>query len=285
MTCHELDSLVHPYLDGEFSPAEKHEVESHLAVCGACAKHVDVERRNLELIRSAARAGSVRAPESLKLRIGAALDESTKASRRRQVTRFTLAAAGIAICAVVGQQQWKQRQHQRWLDDAAARHARQFPLEIQKLSPAELEAWFGGKLNHRVDVPRFPNAVASGARLLNVREHDTAYIRYDVQPPGRNEHRAAGLFVYGDREDEVARQLAQPEVGSSHGYNVVSWRKGDLNYLMVTDLTEEDVRQMLDPKLLEAATPLERAAQPFPTEGAPSNALPRLEVAPAGLKP
>jgi hypothetical protein len=40
---------------------------------------------------------------------------------------------------------------------------------------------------------------------------------------------------------------AEPAVGSSNGYNVVSWRNGDVVYQLVTDLDEQDIRELVPP--------------------------------------
>ena len=43
MTCQELDRLLYAYLDGEFQPEERLEVEAHLSRCAACARRVHAE--------------------------------------------------------------------------------------------------------------------------------------------------------------------------------------------------------------------------------------------------
>jgi hypothetical protein len=52
--------------------------------------------------------------------------------------------------------------------------------------------------------------------------------------------------VYGDKANDVDVD-GTPEVGNSNGYNVVTWRNGDVVYQLVTDLDEQDIRQMLPP--------------------------------------
>ncbi len=111
--------------------------------------------------------------------------------------------------------------------------------------PEVLEAWFGGKLDHRVTVPRFPNATTAGARLLNVRDREAAYIRYDAPRANSAEPRHMGLFVFDDSGDLDLGALPSSEVGNSHGYNVVTWRDGDVGYELVTDLDERDIRALV----------------------------------------
>ncbi|MBS1152960.1 MAG: putative transrane anti-sigma factor [Myxococcaceae bacterium] len=244
MHCLELDRLLYPYLDGELLPDEKLELEQHFAGCPACSRAVETERNALAIVRAAARAASPPAPAALKLKLLAGIHGQQQQAQRRRLLRWSAAAASVAICAIAANHQWRAFQRRLFLDDVTSRYARQFPLEIQQRAPHELEAWFGGKLNHRVSVPHFPNAIAAGARLLNVRENQAAFIRYDTQRPGEAAPRPLGLFVYQAAEDDVG-PLKEADFGSGNGFNVVSWRDGDVVYRLVSDLDEQDVRQLL----------------------------------------
>jgi anti-sigma factor RsiW len=156
------------------------------------------------------------------------------------------------LCAYAGHSQWRSFQRRLYVEDAASRHARQFPLEVRLPQPEALEAWFDGKLGHRVAVPRFPNTVAAGARVLNVREKQAAYIRYESPARESARPRQVGLFVFGDTSNEVdVGARAEPDRRNSNGYNVVSWRDGDLVYQLVTDLEEQDLLELLPPAVAD----------------------------------
>lgn len=256
MHCLELDRLLYPYLDGELLPDERLELEQHFSSCVACSTVVDTERRALSIVKAAAKAGTPLAPDRLKKNLLAGIHGEQKRQRQRRLLKWSAAAASVAICAVAANQQWRSFQRRLFIEDVTSRYARQFPLEIQERTPRELEAWFGGKLKHRVTVPRFPNAIAAGARLLNVRENQAAFIRYDTQRPGEAAPRPLGLFVYQAPEDDVG-PLPEAEFGSGNGFNVVSWREGDVVYRLVSDLDEQDVRQLLPestPSLVQPAS-------------------------------
>lgn len=237
MNCRELETQVTPYLDGELIAEARLSVESHLVGCAPCRSHVEIERHNLSAIRDAARRSSPHAPDELKARLFSNLRRDDAQRRTVRVSRFMAVAAGVTVAVVVSHQAWRGYQRRLYEQDAALRHARQFPLEIEQ-SPENIERWFGGKLDYRVTVPSFPNSKAAGARLLQVRDKPAAYIRYDAP-------RKMGLFVYGDDNDVDVG--ATPAVGSSHGYNVVSWREGDVVYQLVTDLDEQDLRELVPP--------------------------------------
>jgi anti-sigma factor RsiW len=244
MNCREFETALGPYLDGELIAEARVDVESHLATCAPCAKRAEVERHNLTRIRALAQGGSPPAPQALRSRVLAAVRADDSRRRRVRWLRASAIAAGLTLAVVVGNHQYRAFQRRLFEEDAALRHARHFPLEIRDPKTTRLEQWFGGMLDHPVTVPHFPNATAAGARLLQVRDKPAAYIRFDAPRP-------MGLFVYGD--DHEVDVGAEPAVGTSNGYNVVSWRNGDLVYQLVTDLDEQDIRELLPPTTSAAA--------------------------------
>ncbi len=245
MNCSEVKTGLMPYLDGELLDAEAAAVDQHVAQCADCAQLVAHERAQWQALRQKLKEATPAMPEAARLRLLGALHNERRDERRRRVAALSAAAAGVALTAFVGHAQYKNHQRTLYLEDAVARHARQYPLEIQKPTPEQLEAWFGGKLDHRVAVPQFPSIRTAGARLLNVRDRPAAYIRYERasadQRPGQ-----LGLFVYGDKPGDVeVGALQQPDVEASQGYNVVTWRDGDVVYQLVSDLDEGDVMKLL----------------------------------------
>ncbi len=259
MNCRDLETQLTPYLDGELIAEARVEVEAHLATCPTCPRHVEVERHNLSAIREAARAGSPTAPAALKARLFENVARDSNSQRRLGVLRVVAVAATVTFAVGLGHHEYRSHQRRLYEQDAALRHARQFPLEIEQ-PPDAIERWFGGKLDHPVNLPRFPHATATGARLLQVRDKPAAYIRYDSPRP-------MGLFVFGDDHDLDVGPIA--EVNSNHGYNVVSWREGDVVYQLVTDLDEQDIRDLM---------PSPQGGESFPSRPPP------VEVRPASLQ-
>lgn len=254
MNCDELHTQLTPFVDGELIEEARVELESHVARCEACRALVEVERHNQLMIREALRASAPRAPEALKARVFQHLRADEAHHRHVRWGKFAALAAGVTVTVAATNVGYKGYQRRLYEQDAALRHARQFPLEIEQ-SPENIERWFGGKLDYRVTVPRFPNAKTAGARLLQVRDKPAAYIRYDAP-------RQMGLFIYGDDNDVDVD--ATPALGTSHGYNVVSWREGDVVYQLVTDLDERDIRELVHPSQVDAAPAPPRVPQVQP---------------------
>jgi mycothiol system anti-sigma-R factor len=183
MTCQELDRILYPYLDGEFQTEERLEVEAHLTGCATCAQRVHAEARMQRALRRAARQAveTTRAPDSLRASIRAGLRQE----QRRAGQWGWMRASAAALVVVTAGGVWmalQPEQHRRFMEDAARRHAKKLPVEIAGASHEGVEAWFDGKLDHRVSVPRLHDVQLSGARISNVTDRPAAYISYEHNP-------------------------------------------------------------------------------------------------------
>ena len=108
--------------------------------------------------------------------------------------------------------------------------------------------------------------------VLNVREKQAAYIRYDAPTRASAQPRQVGLFVFGDNGNDVdVGARAEPDLGNSNGYNVVSWREGDIVYQLVTDLEEDDIRDLLPANPGRAPLPTVRPAPRPALEAQPAS--------------
>lgn len=271
MTCQEVERVLYPYLDGEFQPEERLEIESHLSGCSACAQRVHAEAQLQQALRRAARhsAQSARAPESLRRSVVQSLRHEQRRDRQLQWARLS-AAAAVAVLACGGA--WwilKPQQLEHFLEDAARHHARRLPADVQG-NPEHVGLWLSGKLYHPVPVPQFPNTVLSGGRVSNVKDRPAAYISYEHVPEAQGAPRKqVGVFIIRDEHGDVeARPLPAVEVSYSHGYNVAVWREGEIVYELVTDLEESDIRQMLLGQGAQQAVPVSAPAS-VPVQPAP----------------
>jgi anti-sigma factor (TIGR02949 family) len=262
MNCRDLELELNAYLDHELIGEARADIESHLALCPGCFRTANIERHNLNAVRQAARAAAVTAPAELKEKIFASLQQDERRRRAALARRVGSVAAAVLISATLAHQLYLGHRRRLFEVDAVMRHARHFPLEIEQ-SPEDIERWFGGKVDYPVAVPRFPNARMEGARLLQVRDKAAAYIRYQAPRP-------IGLFVYGDDHEVDVGQ--EPAVGTSQGYNVVSWREGDVVYQLVSDLDPPHLRALLE-------------APRFRTHESRPSMNPTLEVRPASFEP
>jgi len=261
MTCQELDRLLYPYLDGEFQSEERLDVETHLGTCAACAHRVEEERRFRRAVRHSVQVS--RAPASL--RDGIQLGLRRQQRRAYQLQWLRMSAAALVVVAVGGG--WiaiRPEERQRFVEDAAKRHAKRLPFEISNAPPEHVEAWFDDKLDHRVPVPRLSHAQVKGARITHVKDKPAAYISYETTPDQEGQAgRRVGVFVF----DDVGRELDAPalpglQMNTSQGVNIAVWRDEEIVYELVTDLSEADIRKMI----LEKERPSRMANAPHATE-------------------
>lgn len=189
---------------------------------------------------------TTRAPDALRARLQLGIRQEQRRVSQAWWLRASAAAAMVAM-AGGGWLALRPEADQRFMEDAARRHAKKLPVEIAGASHENVEAWFDGKLDHRVSVPHLPNVQLSGARISNVTDRPAAYISYERNPDKQGAPaRRIGLFVFDDAQREVqAPPLPSVQVGSSLGYNVAVWRDGEVVYELVSDLDESDIRRMI----------------------------------------
>lgn len=260
MNCRDLDSVLSPYLDGELVAAERVVVEEHLATCATCGKHVDVERHNLSLIRAAVKEASPAMPAGVRARVLGGLHLEQRRLFNRKVLQVSALAASVSCVAVLAHHEWKVFELHRYAKEVAGIHVRRYPVEIKQASPEQIQAWSQQMLRHAVTVPRIPNAVASGARLMPVRGKSAVQVQYEAtQAAADGKAAMLSVFVMPDEDGDLdVGSAAQPDVDSSEGVNVVTWRNGDVKYLTASDLTESDIRNLMAP----AAAPPHPAIHP-----------------------
>lgn len=265
MTCQELDQILYPYLDGEFQTEERLDVEAHLNQCAECRERIHEEARMQQSLRRAARHAveSTRAPDALRARLQAGIQQEQRHSQQAWWLRAS--AAALVMMAAGGAWMWNRpEQHRHFMEEAARRHAKRLPVEISGDSHEQVEAWFEGKVDHRVPVPRLSHVTLAGARISNVKDRPAAYISYEH--PSAKEGtpaRRIGLFVFDDAKRELeAPPLPSMQVGSSLGYNVAMWREGEIVYELVTDLDETDIRRMVTQQAGTGGSRPSRAVQP-----------------------
>ncbi|QSQ25618.1 zf-HC2 domain-containing protein [Pyxidicoccus parkwayensis] len=250
MTCQELERLLYPYLDGEFQPEERVDLETHLSGCAACQRRVEEEQQMQQALRRAARHSvqQMRAPASLR----AGIELGLKHEQRRAQYGVWLRAGAVALVVVTVSGGWvayQTREQQRLAcREAIQRHNKVLPFEIASASREQMEQWFKGNVDPRVTVPQFPKAKPLGGRISILNGREVAYISYETLPENEGEpSRRLSVFVVPD--DSAAppkvQTLKAVEVDSAQGYNVVTWRDDEIVYEMVTDMDEDDIRRLL----------------------------------------
>ena len=108
-------------------------------------------------------------------------------------------------------------------------------------------------------MPNIPNATATDTHFIHVHDKDAVLIRYQVT----GHPQPLSLVVLGGEPEP-----SEPEYDQNRNYNTVTWGQGDVGYHLVSDLDEQDIRQLVPPAAL------------VPEHG---TQLPKLDARPASL--
>lgn len=248
MTCRDLDPLIYPYLDGELDETERDRLDAHAADCPPCRSRLSREAAFQGTLRRSAQVrGRTPAPEALRELLRSGIRREQRRVQMLSWARWGTAAL-VAAAASASWMELRPGHREQMLEEATLRYQRRLPFEVTQASHTDVEQWFDDKLSYRVPVPRLPGATILGARLSNVKEHDAAYIAYQVAPSAAApRERRMGLFVLEDSAEEIPsiRSYPQISVRSVRGFTVASWRSGGLVYELVSDVDEPELRWML----------------------------------------
>jgi anti-sigma factor RsiW len=253
--CRQLEeTFLHAYVDGEFGAEENAEVKAHLSSCPACTHAVRIHQSYKAAMSRAQHSAPHRLHDSLRERLHDEAGESrwTQAFRDPRGIALTAAAIGAAAWFLAGglsHNPLQTRQSINLVDYGAEMHARAgaLPLDYAASDVGSLQQWLSSKLDFGVRVPRFAQrAQVQGVRLSSIDRRPAAIVRYAVTADGRR----VSLLIVDDPDPQLggaARHIDDRDVyvGRARGFNVVSWRRDDVVYSLISDLDERDVLQLV----------------------------------------
>lgn len=242
MDCNDAQRFVQLRLDEEIEPIDCVQLDLHLEDCPRCKEHVDREARFQAQLKNKLRASSGETcPSSLRDRIQRAIEDDVE---ERSFPYGRAVAASFAAAILAGLSWGATSSPARIYDETVTRHSSNLPPEVRPTSADESDVnkFFQQNLRYRVQVPALARSDLPvrlvGARLSNIHDRDAAYVMY--------EHRGAKLSLFAvpssgpseDLEGLERRVVGGRElyVGSSRGYNVVSWKDHDVLYSLVSDV-------------------------------------------------
>ena len=243
MNCHDAQTVMHGYLDGELDPSVSLQFEQHVGTCPACSKAL-VEQQAMQ---TAMKADSLyfKAPARLQERLRASLQSQVRARPVRFPWRWVAAAACVALCIGAGfhlaQITVKPSVHERLTQEVASAHIRSMQakhiVDIEGPDRHVVKPWFNGKLDFAPSVPNlekegFPLV---GGRLDYLNGRPVAALVYR-----RREH-LINLFVWpadsGNESRDFQRERRQ-------GYHLMHWSKAGMNYWLVSDLDATELSEL-----------------------------------------
>lgn len=172
------------YVDAELAPDSELEFRRHLDSCPRCRDLVDMLMAMKESVAATAEVHPV--PHSLRERV-AALDRPASTPRRWVGGIALVASACVLVLAVYA---WRAAAPRATLESGVVealvadhvhfRQAADAP-QVRSDDPAEVGAWFEGKLPFRVALPRLRNASLVGGRLCSLWGQKVAVGFYETQ--------------------------------------------------------------------------------------------------------
>jgi anti-sigma factor RsiW len=241
MSCPEL-FRTQAFIDGDVEGSEAAAVERHVAECAECqAFCVDAAVLSDAIRNSATR--HVASPE-LRRRVVAALDAADRAdvvrpdwsaasaarASRRRFWQGALGGAGVTgLAASLSILSLLPPSATTLADQVTQAHTRALmsghAIAVASSDHHTVKPWFAGRIDISPPVQDFAaqGFKLTGGRLDKVAGATAAVLTYQH---GRHE---VDLFVWADRGSTL------PTTGVRHGYHLMFWRSGDLNFAAVSD--------------------------------------------------
>jgi len=249
MSCDDCRPMLEALVDDELAPEEAARVRTHVASCVECARTLESQKDLSRLLQD--NLVHYDAPDVLKARIRSALSQSVESpqpnaappSRLRQ-RWIGLAAAGIAIAVASSATTlvvMRSTTTERTLaSEVLTSHVRSLMpghlVDVASNDQHNVKPWFNGKVALSPPVPRLDSL---DFRLIGGRLDYVA-------------GQAAAVVVYARRQhliDVYAWPQPGSDVGassrSSQGYNFVTWRSGDVEFWVVSDLNPRELSEFV----------------------------------------
>ena len=262
MPCEEVQKKIEAYADKELTLSDQRALEEHLAHCSRCTAMLN----NLRTLSTSIRKiGYAKAPVSLRRKIKSGLKEVTG----EEVTAFTwrhLLGAGFGSALMASLLAWFAMTFTGWpplqfqsADEIVAAHVRSMMVthitDVHSSDRHTVKPWFNGKLDFSptvVDLQEHAYPLVGG-RLDYLQKQTVAALVY--------KHRSHIINVFIRRNDSNAH-TASMLYTQQQGYNLIRWTQDGLDYSLISDLNEKELRHMA--RLLERQHPRKCGEKPWP---------------------
>lgn len=259
MSCDEVRTMIHGYLDGELELEKTLLFERHAAGCSRCAD----ELKDLRALRARMRESAYyQAPASLGEKIRGSLRSETKEARaaveaeRRgwPVWAATFSSAILAAALVLlvfsglrgtsffGSPSQDGFVSKEVLDTHLRSLLADHLVDVPSSDHHTVKPWFDGKLDFAPAVPDLAEAgfTLAGGRLDYVKDRPAAALVY------RRRQHIVNLLSWPVAEE------TDPKLETDRGYNLIHWAHGGMAYWVVSDLNAHELEEFV--ALIQKAT-------------------------------
>jgi len=239
VSCELSRTTVHGYFDGELDAIRAREFEGHLETCAECQTSLE----GMESLRTELRQPDMykRASPPLLAQIRQQLGPMTETPVQPSRRRFWIPA--LAALALAGfTTAWFESQSGTVRITAELIDAHVRSLEPGHLTDVEssdqhtVKPWFDGRLDF---IPPVSDYSGQGFPLVGGRLDVVSGRRVAALVYSRRKH-LISLFAWPARGGEP---ISDRE-GSREGYNWTTWRSGDMQLCLVSDVSAPDLREL-----------------------------------------
>jgi anti-sigma factor RsiW len=243
VSCTEVRTFLHGYVDSELDLVRQMEIEDHLRTCDACSKNYQAQLA----LRSTLKSNELyfRAPAHLKRQVQrAARQAQRKPWLPRLITRdwiggAVVAAAVVLLAVFVGPMLSRPSPTARIEQDVVSAHIRSLmPGHLTDVPSSEehtVKPWFAGKLDFSppvADLNRDGFALIGG-RLDYAAGRPVAALVY------RRGAHLINLFVWPSASTPDVAAAAD----TRQGYNLLYWTRGQTTFWAISDLNATELQQ------------------------------------------
>lgn len=245
MNCHEVETALDGYLDGEFDPIRNQEIERHLQGCARCS----TAWRSHQALQKALGAGYLyfKSPVTLRRRIRSSLRHAQRAETLGAFWSWRWAgiAASLTVVAILT---WRVAPlvQERTGDDVLVQevtssHVRSLMVGHLLDAPSSdrhvVKPWFTGKIDFSPPVVDLTDHGFSliGGRLDYLNKRTVAAIVYK-----RREH-VINLFIWPASTDSPAKVRSV----AYEGYHHVHWAHSGMTYWAISDLNNKELQEFV----------------------------------------
>jgi mycothiol system anti-sigma-R factor len=250
VTCTDIQTAIHGYLDGELDAARNLEIEQHLQQCAVCSQTYKAD----QTLQRAIKTGSqyYPAPADLRKRIQSSIRQVNKSGSivPAMPWRWLALAASVVFVVILA---WAliPRGHdaeQLVAQEVVSSHVRSLMVDhvadVMSSDQHTVKPWFTGKLDFSPPVKNlapegFPLV---GGRLDYLENRAVAALVYQ-----RRNH-FINLFIWPSSHDTHANTKAL----ARQGYHLVHWSKAGMTYWVISDLNDTDLQEFV--RLVEASS-------------------------------
>jgi len=242
MNCPQIQKLLHAHHDGELDVANTLLVDEHVADCPQCFAAL----RQLSALSGALKNDALRfsAPAALRQTVRVAIAQSSvseeEAKPARSWTRHLgwIAAAVVLVASGLVFQIRSVHEDDRLVAELTSSHIRSLMAahltDVASTDQHTVKPWFDGRIDFAPPVRDLKESgfPLIGGRLDVIDSRPVAALVY-----GRQKH-FLNLFIWPAKMTEPKKLQAAQQ----NGYNVLRWSDGRMDFGVVSDLNETDLR-------------------------------------------